>query len=169
MVSSVNMDVDDLEVTQQMTAVLATIETLTATVATLTAFSGTATALDVTSMLSVAFTIPAEDSNTITVAVAVTGAVSGTSLGVGVALPFYVSSDTAGQVLEAGTDLALTAGTDGLVILSGGDSKVYGHLVTETTGEMDFVVTDTGTDTYYLNVILPNGRIVTSSAITLAA
>lgn len=118
---------------------------------------------------TVGLTVSAESTNTVTVAVAVTDAVTGASPGVAVALPFYISSDAAGQVLEAGTDLSLTAGTDGLVILSGGDSKVYGHLVTETTGEMDFVVTDTGTDTYYLNVILPSGKIVTSGAITLAA
>lgn len=120
-------------------------------------------------MWSVAMTVPVEDSNTVTVAIAVTHANTGASPGEAVALPFYISSDADGQVLESGTDLSLSAGTDGLVILSGGDSKVYGHLVTETSGEMDFVVTDTGTDTYYLNVILPSGKIVTSDAITLAA
>jgi hypothetical protein len=48
-------------------------------------------------------------------------------------------------------------------------SSVVNFDVTETTGEMDFIVTDTGTDTYYLNLILPNGRLATSGAITLAA
>ena len=129
----------------------------------------TVTNLDVTNMLDVAFSIGAEATNAITTAITVTGAASNASLGVALALPFYISSDAVGQTLEAGVDLTPTAGTDGTIIVSGGDSKVYGHIVTETTGEMDFVITDTGTDTYYINLILPNGRIATSGAITLAA
>ena len=87
----------------------------------------TVTNLDVTNMLDVAFSIGAEATNAITTAITVTGAASNASLGVALALPFYISSDAVGQTLEAGTD------------------------------------------TYYINLILPNGRIATSGAITLAA
>ena len=118
--------------------------------------------------LGISFSVGPEINHVVTTAITVTGAVSATSMGAAVALPFYISSDAAGQVLEVGTDLALTAGTDGLVILSGGDSKVYGTLVTETTGEMDLIITDTGIDTYYINVIMPDGRVGTSAEITFA-
>ena len=137
------------------------------TATSVTATSVTSTAIQ-GAQLGISFSVGTEATNAITTAITVTGAVSAASMGAAVALPFYISSDAAGQVLEAGTDLALTAGTDGLVILSGGDSKVYGTLVTETTGEMDLIITDTGIDTYYINVIMPDGRVGTSAGITFA-
>lgn len=123
---------------------------------------------DLTNM-AVSFSVGAEATNAITTAITVVNGHTGVSFGEAICLPFYISSDAAGQTLEAGTDLTPTAGTDGTIIISGGDSKVYGHIVTETTGEMDFVITDTGTDTYYINIVLPSGKVATSGAITLAA
>jgi hypothetical protein len=114
--------------------------------------------------------VSAEDTNVVTCAITITDAVSGGSPGKALAFPFYLSSDSAGQVPEAGTDCSVAAGTDGAVVqMSDGGSSIAGFLVTETTGEMDLTVTDTGSDTYYLNVIMPDGRVVTSSVITLAA
>jgi len=125
--------------------------------------------VSINKLWDISMSVGTEGTNTVTTAITITNAVSGGSPGRAMAFPFYISSDSAGQVLEAGSDLAITAGTDGLVILSGGDSKVYGHFVTETTGEMDFIVTDTGTDAYYLNVIMPDGRVETSTVMTLTA
>jgi len=119
--------------------------------------------------MTVSMTVGAEATNAIIVAVAVLSGHTGTAFSSAIALPFYLSSDSAGQVLEAGTDAAITAGTDGLVILNGGDSSVAGTLITETTGEMDLTITDTGADTYYVNVILPNGKVQTSGVVTFAA
>jgi hypothetical protein len=120
-------------------------------------------------ILDVDFSIAAEDSNAIITTITVKSAVTGKSMGRAVGLPFYISSDSAGQTLEAGTDLTPTADTNGLIIVDGGDSKVAGYIVTETTGLMGFKIADAGADTYYINLIMPDGRIETSGAITLAA
>lgn len=80
---------------------------------------------------------------------------------------FYLSSDTAGQVPVA-IPTSIAAGTDGAVVNI--DAATSGKLITEATGECDLVITgDTGADTVYLNVILPNGKVVTSGAIVIEA
>jgi hypothetical protein len=80
---------------------------------------------------------------------------------------FYLSSDTAGLTPVA-IPTSIAAGTDGAVVNV--DAATSGKLITEVTGECDLVITgDTGADTVYLNVILPNGKIVTSGAIVIEA
>jgi hypothetical protein len=80
---------------------------------------------------------------------------------------FYLSSDTAGQMPVA-IPTSITVGTDGALVNV--DSATSGKLITEATGECDLVITgDTGADTVYLNVILPNGKVVTSDAIVIEA
>lgn len=119
---------------------------------------------------AVSMSVGTEATNAITVAVTITDAVSGGAPGKALALPFYLSSDSAGQVPEAGTDCALSAGTNGAYVkMADAGSSIAGFFVFETTGLGDIVVTDTGADTYYLNLIMPDGRVETSGAITLAA
>ena len=125
--------------------------------------------VSVDKLWDISFTVGADAGTTVTTNIVITDAVSGGAPGKALALYFYLSSDSAGQVPEAGTDCACTAGTNGAVIVSGGDSSIDGMLIAETTGLMDFVVTDTGTDAYYLNVVMPDGRVETSSVLTFAA
>lgn len=81
----------------------------------------------------------------------------------------YLSSDSAGQVLEAASaGLSNAAGTDGMLIELSTDNCYV--IVSETDGDMDFVITETtGANTFYLNLVMPDGSIVTSGAITFAA
>lgn len=121
--------------------------------------------------LDATFTIGDEAANSITTAIQITDG-AGNDISWAVALPFYLSSDAAGQVPETGTDGAITAGTDGAVILNGAAASVQensGIIITEADGDMDFVLGDTGADTYYINLIMPDGRLVTSDAITFAS
>lgn len=126
--------------------------------------------LHVGRILNAAFTIGAEAANVINVAVAVTSSVTGKSTAQAVGLPFYLSSDAAGQVLEGTGPTSIAVGTNGVTIPSGGDSVVTGTVVTETTGLVDLDLTlSSGADTFYLNLVMPDGRIMTSGAITFAA
>ena len=61
-----------------------------------------------------------------------------------------LTTDAAGQALETATS-AMAAGTDGtLLLLDTGVTYAFG--ITEADGDLDVVVTDTGTTTIYLQV-----------------
>jgi hypothetical protein len=81
----------------------------------------------------------------------------------------YLSDDAAGKdvsTLVPTTDLA--AGTDGALIVEVANKKYT--LISEADGDIDVVLIKTdGADTCYLNIVLPNGKIVTSGAITFSA
>lgn len=83
------------------------------------------------------------------------------------AIPFYVSSDAAGQVLATATDGGVAIGTDGLMIEWTAD--LAGLLISEADGDIDLVFTDSGAGTWYLNLVLPGGKVVTSDVIEFEA
>lgn len=61
-----------------------------------------------------------------------------------------LTTDAAGQSLETATS-AMAAGTDGtLLLLDTGVTYAFG--ISEADGDLDVVVTDTGTSTIYLQV-----------------
>lgn len=79
----------------------------------------------------------------------------------------YLSSDSAGQTVVAATT-ALAAGTDG-TILTEHTANAHWSAVSEADGDLDINITHgVGVATYYLNTILPDGRVKTSSAIAFA-
>lgn len=82
----------------------------------------------------------------------------------------YLSSDAAGlaPVNAAGTDIVPTDSGDGAII----DTAVAAthasvRLVSDATGSIELTLTNAGdeTETVYLNVVLGNGKLVTSGAI----
>ncbi len=78
----------------------------------------------------------------------------------------YLSSDAGGDALAAAPDSALI-GTDGLAIPLVASRTFL--LVSETDGDIDLNITKAGgAATYYLNLVMPDGRVVTSDAITFA-
>lgn len=89
---------------------------------------------------------------------------AGKDLGNAGALPFYISTDAAGQVMAvSATDLsALAIGTDGTAIEW--DANVSGMLISEADGDIDLAFTVIQTKTIYLNLVMPDGTIVTSDA-----
>ena len=120
----------------------------------------------------VAFTIGAEDTNAITVNLQVN---FGRNDNDGDALPidhvahldWYLSDDSAGDgVVATAPSGGVAGGTDGAVVpLVTGKA---GFCTTESDGDVDFVITETGADTFYLVIRLPNGRLAVSDAITFA-
>jgi len=81
------------------------------------------------------------------------------------AVTVYCSSDTTGDTLVALTTLVdATHGFSNILLAT----KIF-HLVTEDTGIVDVTLDGTAAMTVYMNVILPNGKIVTSGAIVFNA
>ena len=72
----------------------------------------------------------------------------------------------------AGAPTAVAPDAD--VVISGGVSliehttDIYFELLTDANGEADFTIGDTGTPTFYLNVVQGDGTIFSSTAITFA-
>jgi len=115
----------------------------------------------------VTYTIGAEASNVINVAAQLTDA-DGTNLAVAASLLAYFSDDAAGQVaMTTGHSTAPAIGTDGL--LQALVAKKVFLATFEADGNLDMDLTETSALTTYLNVVLPDGSIATSAAITHAA
>jgi hypothetical protein len=123
---------------------------------------------DANEVASITFTVGTESANVINVAMQLKNA-AGTDLAVRAAVPFYLSSDSTGDALEGSGPDSWAIGTDGILIKNGGDSLISGLLISEADGDIDLSLTHSGVDTFYINAILPNGRISTSGAITFDA
>lgn len=105
------------------------------------------------------FTVGAEATNVINVAV---------KLNVAGNVFAYLSDDSSGNTL-AGTAPSggVAIGTDGLLIPMVAN-KAW-RVTTESDGEFDVNITETGADTWYLVVVLADGTLSVSGAITFAA
>jgi len=117
---------------------------------------------------SASFVVGAEAANVINVAVQLLDG-AGAAITHKAFVSAYLSSDAAGDVLEATAPDAIAIGTDGTLFLGGGDSLHQFDVKTEATGVADIDITEaTGADTIYLNVVI-NGQVFTSDAIVFAA
>lgn len=164
-----SLRVAGVDVTEAM-AEMATLNGLTSSVAELNILTGvTATAAELNKLTNApfdaTFVIGAEVGNVINVAIQLKDA-DGTDLATRAALHFYLSGDANGDtVVAAATSLAI--GTDGVAIEYVSNSA--GLLISEADGDIDLNVGDaSGVATYYLILILPNGLLKASTAITFA-
>ena len=78
----------------------------------------------------------------------------------------YLSGDANGDSLVSAAVDTLAAGTDGLYIA--GVAGKSGHFISESDGDIDVSVTTSATGTMYMAVLLPDGTLATSTAITFA-
>ena len=79
----------------------------------------------------------------------------------------YVSSDSAGLTTGDFTSMDITSsGAGDCVELL---TDIFWNLVSEEDGTIAVTADGSGTDTMYLNLIMPNGRIVHSDVITFTA
>ena len=150
--------VNDTEVTDAIEEI-ATLDGLTSSVAELNLVDN--------QPASVTFVVGAEVSDIINVAGQVKDA-AGTDMANPCALKFYLADDSAGldpsttapaQGISIGTDGALIEHTDNL----------SGVLITEADGDFDInIENQTTTLTFYLVMIMPNGSLQISDAITFA-
>jgi hypothetical protein len=106
-----------------------------------------------------------DTANTCAVSIQLTDA-NGNDINYRGAVHFYLGGINGDTLSTAATSLAI--GTDGLMIEP--ISNSYGLLVSEADGDIDLVVGGgTGNYTTYLNLVLPTGVLVTSSAIVFTA
>jgi len=117
--------------------------------------------------LDASFSIGADAGTTIAVGIQFKDRLSGNVMGEAVAVPWYFSSDAAGQVIATAGSGGVAIGTDGFLIEWTAD--LSGLMISEADGDVDIVITEAGALDMYLNLVMPNGRIVTSSIISFSA
>jgi len=115
--------------------------------------------------LDAAITVGAEDTNVINVAIQMLDYDNQNEVNERVQVGFYLSDDANGDSIAAtAASGGIAIGTDGLMI-EWTDNKA-GVLVSESDGDIDIDITETGADTWYLILVMPDGRLVASGAIT---
>ena len=116
---------------------------------------------------SITFVVGAESSDVINVSGQVEDA-AGADMATPTALQFYLADDSAG--LDPSTSApaeGIAIGTDGALIEN--VANLSGVLITEADGDFDIDVSNTTTTpTFYLVVVMPNGSLAISVAITFA-
>lgn len=112
------------------------------------------------------FTIGAEDTNAINVAVQLRDRENGNELTERVALNWYLASNATGDAISSAPTGGIAIGTDGLLIEW--TNNISGLVVSEADGDIDVTITDTGTPTFYLVLVAPDGKLYPSGAITFA-
>lgn len=142
---------------------------VTATAAELNALDGiTASVTELNALdgapLDVDITVAAAVGDVINVALQLNDA-AGTALATRASVFAYLSDDANGDTI-AGTapDGHVAIGTDGLAIPLVTDKAWL--LTSEADGDIDLSITESGADTWYLIVVLPNGKLAASGAIT---
>jgi hypothetical protein len=78
----------------------------------------------------------------------------------------YLSSDSVGQALATAPS-TLAVGTDG-TILAEHTANLLCQCVTEADGDFDINITDTATRASFVNVVLPSGQVIHSTALSWA-
>ena len=86
-------------------------------------------------------------------------------------LPFYLSTNSTGIGLAgiSAAGLAIASSGAGQFVPSGGDSKVAGLLTSNSAGLINAQITGDSGETYYLILVMPNGKIAASAAIAFGA
>jgi len=111
------------------------------------------------------FVIGAEAGNVINVGIQLKDS-AGADLAVRGSVFAYLSDDANGDSVAGTAPDTVAIGTDGLAIpLVAG--KAF-QLVSEADGDIDINITEDGADTWYLILVMPDGRRVASGAITFA-
>lgn len=85
-----------------------------------------------------------------------------------VAIPFYISSDAAGQSpLSTAISCSLAGSTDGAILETIANSA--GLLICESNGDVDMRLGDSLARSVYINLCMPDGTIVTSSELAITS
>lgn len=118
-----------------------------------------------TSEMSATFSVGAEASNAINVAIQMRDG-NGKDLTTRAAVPWYLSSDANGDAVASATSGGIAIGTDGLLLEW--TSNISGLVISESDGDIDVTLTESSTGTWYLVLVMPNGSLSVSGAITFA-
>lgn len=111
------------------------------------------------------YAIEAEGNNLITVTVQLKD-VDADDLTVPASVPFYLTSDAAGLDPQAAPDAGIAVLTDGALIEW--TANASGLAISEADGDLDIVFGDSGSGTWYLVLVMSNGSLSISGAITFS-
>jgi len=113
-----------------------------------------------------AFVIGVEGGNVINVGIQFQNA-AGSDITSQASVLFYLADDANGNVPSAtAPDGGIAIGADGAMIEW--TANLSGLLTSEADGDIDIDLTESGVATWYLVLIMPNGSLVISGAITFA-
>lgn len=101
-------------------------------------------------------------SDTINVAIQFNQGDESTAVAEAIAFQLYLSTDAAGQAVDAAPSGGFAVGTDGTIIAEI-TADVYAQCITEADGDFDINIVDTASASTYVNVILPSGQIIHST------
>ena len=123
---------------------------------------------DASGAQSVVFTIGTEAADVINVSAVVKDYDVRASVSEARVLTVFLSDDSGGiDIAATAPDGGIAAGTNGVIL----DAPVANKLLTVQTaidGTFDIDITDSGTPTFYVVAVLPNGKQVVSEAVTFA-
>lgn len=108
-------------------------------------------------------TVGAEVGDVIVVAIQLKDA-QGRDLQVRGAVEAYLSDDANGDSVAGTAPDTVAAGTDGVYIPLVAGKRFT--LISEVDGDIDLSITENGSDTWYLVLIMPDGSLMVSDAIT---
>mgnify|MGYP006908206849 CR=1 FL=1 len=111
------------------------------------------------------FSIGSESSDAIVVGIQLNDP-DGDAMTVASAVTILLLADAAGAAFNT-DDYTIAAGTDGAIEQLVADKILYA--ISETDGDIDLSLTISGSATCYVAVVLPNGKLVVSDAVTHAA
>ena len=112
------------------------------------------------------FTIGSEAANAINVAIQLRDRENGSDLSERASLYWYLSSDANGDALATAPDGGIAIGTDGLLLEW--TANLAGLVTSEADGDIDVDITESGAGTWYLILVMPDGKLQPSGAITFA-
>jgi hypothetical protein len=112
-------------------------------------------------------TVGTENTNSINVAIQLLDGADD-ALATRAGIMAYLSDDANGDSV-AGTapDGNVAVGVDGVLIPVVANKAFY--LISEADGDIDLDIGESGTDTWYLILVMPSGELIASEAITFAA
>ena len=122
-------------------------------------------ALDSAPLGTHTFTIGTEASNVINVVIQLKN-IDGEDMDERGCLSWYLSNDAEGDDLATVPNVGISIGTDGVLIET--LTNLAGLVVSESDGDIDVDIEDSGTPTFYFVLVNPNGKLVVSDAITFA-
>jgi len=108
-------------------------------------------------------TVGTEAADVINVAIQLNDRLNGNEVGAAVSLFWYLSTDAAGQVPASTAPDTLAIGTDGALIEWA--ANLSGLITLEADGDADLDFGENGDGFWYLNLVMPDGKLMTSAII----
>lgn len=112
------------------------------------------------------FTIGAEATNAINVAIQLVDRDNGNEITERVGMTWYLASNATGDAIATAPDGGIAIGTDGLLLEW--TANVSGLVISEVDGDIDVTLTESTAKSFYLVLVAPDGKLYPSDAITFA-